>query len=214
MPTGTIQIAASVGGLSIQTSISRSGSGQIAHEVPLSAAAGGTLKTRIANDEGVLTLSGHSLAVDDVVDIYWEGGVRYGMTVTEVTGDDVTVGGQNTSSSSGTPEPTGGAGDSLPDQYDPLSAAKQVPVDTDFDGDKLEMILLVSPKRSHFDFQDTLGASLEIGELPANEPWQWISGVGVANPLAGSSVDQLRLSNGDSSGQATVKLALIYNSNQ
>jgi len=136
-------------------------------------------------------------------------------TVTEVMSDDVTVGGQATSSSSScTPEPTGGAGDPLPEQDDPLSAGKQVPVDTNFDGDKLDMILLVSSKRSHFDFQDTLGANLEVGELTANEPWQWISGVGVANPLAGSPVDQLRLSNGDSSGQATVKLALIYNSDQ
>lgn len=204
MPTGTINVVASIAGLSIQASRTRTASGQISHEVSVPAAAAGSLKTRTGDDEGVFTLSGHSLAVNDIIDVYWDGGLRYGMKVTAISGDDVTAGGLSGP----------GAGDVLPDEGTALTAGEQTPVDTDFDGDKLEMILIVSTARSHFDFQDSGGASLEAQELTAGEPWDWCTNIGVLNPLAGNPVDTLMLSSGDSSGPATVKVALIYNSDQ
>jgi hypothetical protein len=156
MPTGMINIVASVAGLSIQASRTRTASGQISHEVTIPAAKTGTLTTRTGDDEGVFTLAaGHGLAVDDITDVYWTGGIRYGMKVTAVNGNEGTAGGV------GGP----GAGDALPTQDTPVTASKQVTVDTDFDGDKLEMIVMANTaqantKRAHFDFQDSGGINL------------------------------------------------------
>ena len=204
MPTGTINVAASIAGLSIQTTRTRTASGQISHEVSLPAATAGTLATRTGDDEGVFTLAGHDLLVNDVIDVYWASGVRYGMKVTAVSGNDVTAGGISGP----------GAGDVLPAVDTAVAVGQQVEVDTDFDGDKLEMIMIASTRRGHFDFQASGGSSLEAQELRAGEQWEWCSGVGITNPLASGVVDVLMVSNGDSSGAATLKMALIYNSDQ
>lgn len=72
--------------------------------VALPANQSGTLTTRTADDNGVITLaSGHGIT-NGPVDVYWSGGQRRGM-VAAVAGDAVTV--------------TGGAGDPLP----PVSTA-------------------------------------------------------------------------------------------
>lgn len=60
----------------------------------------GTLTTRTDDDTGVCTLqTGHGIASSDIVDVYFTGGVRYGMVAT-VSGNAVTV--------------DGGAGSNLP----------------------------------------------------------------------------------------------------
>jgi hypothetical protein len=126
------------------------------------------------------------------------------MKVTAVNGDDVTAGGV-----------TGpGAGDVLPAASTTVTVNTQHVVDTDFDGDKLEMIAVVSPVRGHFDFQDSGGLSLEARELEANDPWTWATNIGVTNPLSGNAVDSLMLSIGDTTAAKTVKVALVYNSDQ
>jgi len=207
MPTGTMTSVISIGSVSLQSSVSRTAAGEISHEVSLPAAVAGTLSTRTSDTEGVFTLSGHDLAVNDVIDVYWDGGLRYGMKVTAVSGDDVTAGGIGGSGDEG-------AGDVLPDQGNSVNVDEQAALDTDFDGDKVEMIVVMSTKRGHFDFQDSGGTSLEAGELTAYEPWQWVSASGITNPLAGNPVDSLKLSNGDPGAEATVKVGVIYNSDQ
>jgi hypothetical protein len=210
MPTGMINIVASIAGLSIQASRTRTASGQISHEVTIPAAKTGTLTTRTDDDEGIFTLAaGHGLVVDDVIDVYWAGGIRYGMKVSAVNGNDVTAGGV------GGP----GAGDVLPDQGTAVTVSKQVTVDTDFDGDKLEMIVVANTaqantKRAHFDFQDSGGLSLKAQELAGADPWDWSADTSIANPLAGNPVDRVKLSNGDSAAAAQVKIGVLYNSDE
>ena len=202
MPSGTINSVASIAGLSIQSTTSRTASGQISHEVALPAADAGELTTRTDDTDGELTMGSgsHGISTGDVIDIYWDGGVAYGATVGTVSGTSVPF--------------TGASGDALPAVSTDVNADVQVELDTDFDGDKMEMIVMAGSSRGHFDFQDSGSASLEAGELQANEPWQWVSDTGTSNPLAGNPVDTLKLSNGDASVAATVKLALIYNSSQ
>lgn len=61
----------------------------------------GTLTTRTDNDTGTLTMeASHGITTSAVVDVYWSGGARYGMTVGTVSGTSVPI--------------DGGSGDNLP----------------------------------------------------------------------------------------------------
>ena len=55
---------------------------------------------------------------------------------------------------------------------------------------------------------------LQARELVANDPWTWATNTGFTNPLAGNLVDSLMLSIGDTTAAKTVKVALVYNSDQ
>jgi len=119
----------------------------------------GALTTRTDNDTGVVTLStGHGIATSDVVDVYWSGGVRYGMTAT-VAGNLVTV--------------DGGAGDNLPVLSTTITAvAKQVEMNPlDLDGDTAQVIAVVYRNASdtganaHMDLQDSGAASIRAADL-------------------------------------------------
>jgi len=201
MPTGIISQNAAVGGLSIQSTVSRTASSQIGHETELPAASAGTLSTRTDDNTGIVTLAeGHGLEIGDVVDVYWgdAGGstYRYGMDVTDVDGNDVTI--------------DGGAGTNLPAQDTAVTVAEQVTLDTDFDGDLLEMIVASASRRSHVGFRDSVPTVLKEVELPAGEAWAWAADQGIANPLAGNPVNDLKASCGDSAGAATLKIGLLY----
>jgi len=202
MPTGQIIATASVAGLSIQSVTQRTASGQLAHEVVLPAAAAGVLTTRTNDTDGQLTMddAGHGITTGDKIDIFHDGGVSYGATVGTVAGTTVPF--------------TGAGGDVLPAEDDAIAADVQVEVDVDFDGDKAELVLVMATARGHITWIDTGSATLDTAELTASEPWQWIAGQGVTNPLAGNPVDKVFLTNGNSAGTATLKIAALYNSDQ
>ena len=90
------------------------------------AAKTGSLSTRTDDNTGVATLStGHGILTNDVVDVYWDGGVRFGMLAT-VSGNAVSL--------------DGGAGDNLPAQDTAVTVVKQTPIEVNFDGDTLKII--------------------------------------------------------------------------
>jgi hypothetical protein len=102
--------------------------GIVAVEKPipaLVAAQTGTLSTRTNNTDGVCTLStGHGI-VTGKVDLYFAAGVRYGVDAT-VSGSDVTI--------------SGGAGDNLPTEDDPITVVIPTVVNVKFDGDDAEIV--------------------------------------------------------------------------
>ncbi len=116
----------------------------------------GTLGTRTDDDAGVVTLStGHGIETEDVVDVYWAGGVRYGMTAT-VSTNDVTV--------------DGGAGDALPTQSTTITAVVvQTDFEINFDGDDAQIIGVFyrnpsdTGAKAHVDLLDS--GSATIAEL-------------------------------------------------
>lgn len=198
MITGTLQQYASVGGLSIQGAVVRQGDAQIGHssDPELPAAKAGALTTRSDEDTGVITTDeAHGLTDSDVVDVFWEGGVRYGMAITGYTDTTITV--------------DGGAGDDLPLGEDPaVTVAVPVEVDLDFAGDNVRLLAAGSTRRGHVCFMSDVPAVLLAVELPANEVWAWADDQGIDNPLEGEQVDHLLVSNGDSAGTATMKVGV------
>jgi hypothetical protein len=196
---GTISSTIYVGGVVLQSTKSRTAGGQIGLEESLPAGNAGTLSTRTDDNTGVVTLGeGHGLAVNDVVDLYWAAGLRYGMTVTAVNGNAVSV--------------DGGTGDVLPAQGTAIVCTKVVDLICVFDGDLLSMIAAQSDKRSHIVFRSAVPADIEAVELTANEDWEWVIDTVIQNPLAGGDVATVRASNGDSAAAATLKVGVLYDS--
>ena len=158
---------------------------------------------RQEDNEGTFTVAGHTFQVNDIVDIYWAGGVRYGMKVSAVNGNDFTAGGV------GGP----GAGDNLPAQEGTaIVADEEVEVDIDFDGDLMTLVVVHSPRRANVDFVDSGGTSLKVVRLTANEPWIWADGQGFTRPITGNPVDKAKVSNGDSQNPATLTIGVRLDS--
>lgn len=205
MPTSTMDLTLAVGGITLQGVISREAEGQISQEVELPAADAGSLTTRTSDTAGTLTMSdaGHGISTGDKIDIFWTdtGGnakCAYGATVGTVSGTSVPF--------------TLAGGDVLPAVDSNVTADVLVEINTDFDGDDVQIIGLQSTLVGHFDFQDSGDASLHQAKLTALEPWFWVADTGTTNPLTGNPVDKLFVSNGDSSSAATVKLGVSYDS--
>jgi hypothetical protein len=205
MPTGTIQQVATVGGISAQSTVTRTASSQIGHESDpvLPVAKVGTLSTRTNDTDGTLTLAtGHGITDGQTIDIFWidangVGKCAYGATVGTVAGDDVPF--------------TGASGDVLPAQDYAITASVPATVDTDFDGDLMEMIVALATYLGHVSFCDVGDNVLKAVTLPPGEGWSWISDQGIANPLTGNPVAYALTSNGDGTVTNTVKIGVLYN---
>jgi hypothetical protein len=197
MPTSRITVTGDVGGVAVNSTITRSADGQIGHEVALAAAKSGTLSTRTSDTEGTLTLeAGHGVQTGDTVDVYWDGGRRYDVVVGTVSGNDVPI--------------SGGAGDVLPAQDDPVTAQVQQEIDTDFDGDLLVVIAALCGQRAHVGYFD--GATLELSlDLVAAELWHWVNGGTAANPLASKTITHVVVTQASTSA-ATFRLGILYDS--
>ena len=118
----------------------------------------GTLSTRTDDDTGVATLStGHTIVSSGLlVDVYWSGGARYGMTATKST-NDITL--------------DGGAGDNLPAQSTAVTLCQQQLVEINFDGDDADFLSAIysnpsdSGANAYADFQDDGDATIKAISL-------------------------------------------------
>ncbi|MBN2132867.1 MAG: hypothetical protein JW741_25435 [Sedimentisphaerales bacterium] len=205
MPTGTIQQVATVGGISAQSTVTRTASSQIGHESDpvLPVAKVGTLSTRTNDTDGTLTLEAdHGITVGQLVDIFWidVDGVShcaYGATAGVIDVLNVPF--------------TGASGDVLPAEGYAITASVPVTIDTDFDGDLLEMIIALATYLGHVTFCDVGDAVLAAVTLVPGEGWSWVSDQGIANPLTGNAVAYVLASNGSSAYVNTVKIGALYN---
>lgn len=195
MPSATLNTDAAIAGIAFSTTISRSAEGSIAHEVTAAAGIAGTLSTRTDDNTGIVTMaSGHGVTDANTVDLYWTGGVRYGMTVTAYDATTVTV--------------DLGAGDNLPVVDTTLVLGVQMSVDTDVDGDLFSIIAATAAARAHLEFR-TSGASLASVEIAASEIFSWDSASGTANPFTGDPIDAIRVSSG-TAVETAIRVGILY----
>lgn len=197
MPDYSLQTTANAGGLTVTGTTAAVSTGVFSHDPTLPIAQAGSLTTRTDDNTGVCTLAtGHGVA-NGTVDVYWDGGIRYGMTAT-VDGNDVTV--------------DGGAGDNLPAEDTSVTVAVPVTISQEIIGDTLEMLAWVNVKRGHIRLQASGGSIHLAQEMIASAPWAWVTGAGIANPIAGDTVDEIVASNGDSTATSQLKLCGAYDS--
>ncbi len=199
MPTGSITIDAQIAGVVVHATIDRTEEGGIHQQISLPAGSAGTLSTRTDDDTGVCSVaSGHGLIVSDTVDVYWSGGMRNGMNVSAVSGDDVTV--------------DVGSGDNLPTQDAAVVVTEHKVIDVDFDGDQLEILVASCNKRCHLEFTTDADASIKAVEIPAGEARMWFTSDWTTNPLAGQVVGKILATCGHATEAGSLKIGGLYDS--
>lgn len=157
----------------------------------------GTLSTRTDDDEGTLTLAAdHTVTTGAKIDIYWDGGMRYGCTVGTVATTSVPF--------------SGGAGDNLPAEDAEIFACVQTVQDLDVVGNNIQIFAVSSQYRASIDFLDSGGTVLLHVELPAGEFRSWeIDGIH-ANPVAGDTIASATVTSGTATA-ANVRGVIGYN---
>lgn len=205
--TATISNRLTVDGTTYTTSLTVSSDGILRKgNTAVAVAKTGQLTTRTDNDTGTLTMTaGHGITTGQRLDVYWtEAGVkgmRRGMTVGTVATNSVPI--------------DGGAGDNLPTNLTNVTA--QVPTEEEFlvTGNNVQFIFAKSTRRACIVFADA--SDVEKGEIhaelegDAGGGYQWYTGNGLTNPLAGDSVAKVFYSNGDSAVVNAIRVGVGAN---
>lgn len=201
MPSATYAISLAIGGIAIQKTITRTGNHANAYEVTLPAGKAVTswVKTD-ANTAACNLPSGHGYT-NGKFDVYWSGGMRYGV--------DGTI-------STNALSLDGGAGDDFPASATTgIVATKQVSIATTIDGDNSEIVAIVaeyadqaSTAKAHVDMQDSSATVVEI-DLTANAPYVVDIEGGATNVFTGNVIEATKASNGSSSAAATLKIVAL-----
>ena len=206
MPVATYGITLQIGSVSIQKTIARQGSGEAVALGELLPGAAGTLTTRTDDDTGEITADDaeHGIETADVVDIYWTGGRRYGVTVGTVAGTAIPI--------------DLGAGDNLPVTTTPLVIVRQQQVNISIDGDNAAIVALslepIDPNSTspgHVDLQDAEDDSIETVDLTANTPTVYDLAAMGTNPFTGDVITKALCSIGSATEGATLKIAVLQN---
>lgn len=211
MPTLTYSLSISSGGITVQKSLSRTGTGSISVEESLPAGKAGTLTTRTDDDTGTITATAHGLSAGDNIDVFWSGGRRYSMKVSSVTDANIIV--------VGTVAGDIGVGDVLPAATTALVVTKQVVINVLIDGDaltnghvtlSLETSDTTLTTKGHALFEDAAGDDIAAINLTANSPIVYDIAGGASNPFTGDIIVSAKCTNANSSTAATLKIVGVY----
>jgi hypothetical protein len=198
----TYAVSVSGSGISIQSSIVRSGSASIGLVETLNAAKTGTLSTRTSDTVGTLTMTnGHGITTGQIIDLYWSGGVRYGVTVGTVATNSVPF--------------SLGAGDNLPIATTAITAVVQQTANLLIDGDETELLAIelrsndrTARVAGHVAFYDAADDLIAEIDLVSNVPQVWDIAGGSANPFTGDPITYAKISTGGSSATETYQLTI------
>jgi hypothetical protein len=207
MPTGTIGALLSVGNDALQVNtVTETGDHVNNYDIALAAGKAGTLTTRTNDGEGVITLgaANTTIAVADLIDIYWAGGARYAVRVDSLSGsNDVELNFDDT---------PGGTGDVLPADETAVIVCERVTINTAIDGDNVQLFGLQCDQRSQITFYDVGDAIIKQYTLPvAFTAHTWCQSSDVANALTGNPITYAKASNGSTTA-ATMRIRCLQDS--
>ena len=193
MATVTHAQSISGGGVTIQTlPVSRTNSGPIGLDDTLNAAKTGTL-TMAAS---------HGITDGQIIDIYWTGGVQYGVTVGTVSTNSVPI--------------DSGIGNDLPVADTAITAVVQKSINLAIDGDNTNLIAIILETidknlrtAGHVQFRDSSNAEIAEIDLVANVAQVWDITGGSANPFTGNPITNLKASQGNSTATEIYTLKIV-----
>jgi hypothetical protein len=197
--TATINQSASVIGKTFRRTVSASADGAVYKDPQLTAAKTGVLTTRTDDNTGTFTMdSGHGIASTNRVDVYWDGGSRYGMTAT-VTGDSVVL--------------DGGGGDVLPAADTDITAMKPQLESFAVTAADLQSLLCgtsANGTQMWAVFREADTTLVAAVQVTADGDYIWEDTNGADNPF-GADVADVYLSHGDSAATRTVNAVALVN---
>lgn len=208
MPQATYGITLAAGGVSIQKTNVRNGDHTNTFEVTLPVAKAVTAWVKTDADTAACNLpAGHGYSNGNF-DVYWPGGVRYGVAGTISTNALTLDGGALD------------AGDDFPASATAgVVVCKQVQINTAIDGDALEILGFsleypdsAATSRGHIDLQDIGPASIEAITLQPNVPLVYDIDGGASNVFTGNPIVVSYASHENTSYAATLKIVSLEDS--
>lgn len=189
--------AHSLGGVSFPESRSLTADGFIVHDVSVAAAQAGALTTRTDDDTGVVTMddSTHTIALSDRVDVYWTGGKRRGMAVTDVTDSAVTI--------------NAGSGDNLPTEDTELVLSVPEELDVAVAGAQVVGLLAYIAAPGQVVFAASGAAEIATWSIGDTVSRIWHNEDGTDNPVTGSTIETVYVSHSDEAA-ATARIGVLY----
>jgi hypothetical protein len=188
-----------IGGVGITSQVSRQGDGQISYVADLAAGIAG-----LTSATGVSGLpTGHGISMGATVGVSWtdSGGFECRRYLSVSAADANTI----------TFDWSAGEGDAAPAHGTACIVALLVTGVLEFSGDAVAMIAARASQAALVDFRSTTGSgsSIVAVKLPAGEAWVWADDQGIANPLTGTNVVQVRFINFAATA-ATVAIGVLY----
>lgn len=183
MPQGTLAIVASIGGVTVQRTITQTFDHPNPYvEIPLLAGKAVTdwVKTD-ANTAACNLPAGHGYT-NGKFDVYWDGGMRYDVDGT------IAVNALSLDAGSGTDFPASATQN--------VVVCKHQQINTAIDGDNVQLWVADCDKRCHLHFEDAAGATIKDKELQAVQPWTYAISSGEPSPLTGNPITVCYASNG------------------
>lgn len=158
----------------------------------------GTLTARTDLDTGEMTIVGHGMTAGQKVDVFWDGGRRYGMTVGTIAGNVVPI--------------DGGAGDDLPALTTDLTA--MVPASFDCEnltGNRVVGIVGIgNGARGFVRLVHTDGSEIVRYEFTPDQTGDgWPAG-SATNPAAGKTIDKVTFSQADANSAREMRCEVFY----
>lgn len=197
----SIRESISLGGKSASSRTTVEGEGLISKEkTAVAAAKTGQLTTRTDANTGELTMAAsHGITTGVRLDVYWDGGRRYGMTVGTVATNAVPI--------------DGGAGDDLPANLTQITAMVPIEEALAIDGDEVLAIEYYATQHGTIvlaDGSNNLAASAALlGQDGTQRSDVWCTYRNGTNPLAGDTVTKAFFSHGYSDGTADLRVQAL-----
>lgn len=199
----TTNVTVTIAGQAISSTSTRSAESGTYIDPVVPPGEAGTLTGRTDNDTGEATLgSGHGITDGMTVDVHWDGGVRYGMTVGTVAGTTVPV--------------DGGAGDNLPSTSTPIVVSPANRVNVAIDGDEVDLVAMKLETtdasiatQGHVAFYDADNILVAALPLTANRVKLIDVAGGDANPLTGDPITYAMVSNAHPTSDAVLKMGIL-----
>lgn len=178
------------------------GDGMVQKDVKANLAVAGEITTRTDDNTVNVTFeAGHGFVDGDRVDIFWEvGGVpgcRYGIAI-DMTGDVGLL--------------DGGAGDNFPVLNTEVTVCKCRAEAFNVIGNNMQLLGLYMSGRGNIIVADAVPNAHhpQIFPLPG-QVYEWYTGNGVTNPLAGDTVTQIFVSQASTTTQADCRAIALVN---
>lgn len=190
-----IRVQTSVAGVSVQSEIIRQDEIQQSIEVELAAGIAGELTTRTSDTAGVFTVgSGHGVTTSNKISVFWDGGACYNCTVSATGATSITI--------------NAATGDVLPAAETDVIIGVEATHLFSLDGDTLKVLAVSCPNRSIIQIKETTSVELAY-VMAAGEGRLWISEHDVTNPIVGDAIDNIVVSNGQTTAAVLLVGALL-----
>jgi len=194
--TATLLENATIGGTLFTSSASYSDEGSLQFSVAaaqLNTPFAGVLSTRTDDNTGVVTAAGHAFTDGMVVDVFWTGGVRYGMVV---------------GSAATTFAIDGGAGDVLPVATTAITVCEQKKLDAAFDGDEMTVLAMSFSSDGKATICTSADVVLATFDLTAGISYIWHTAKSTT-PVTGDPAAYIALTNVSTAGN--FEFATLFN---